>query len=229
VGLLGRLAGMFPIYLRIAWWGLVSPRAVEKAPLRVVQGVVRDGDRVLLAVRSDLRGWEAPGGAPQAGESDSDAIRREVLEETGVEVTVERHVADYVRTGFRPHTARIFLCRVAGGRLRPSAETPKLGWFRIDQLPDTLFPWYRRPIEDACAGRLEPVCRHEYQGGAAVWSGMKIDFRMRLSDDAAGRPQRCGPDGPASAGSRAGRSLPTPCSAARAFVRTLRSCRRRRG
>ena len=188
MGLLGRLAGMLPIYLRIAWWGLVSPRAVESEPLLVVQGVVRDDDRVLLSVRSDLHGWEIPGGTPHRGEDDLEAIRRELFEETGLEVAVERHVGDYVRSGFRPHTARIFLCRVTGGALQPSVETPKLGWFDIDHLPDTLFPWYRAPLEDAFACRPEPVERHEHQGGAAVWSGMKIDLRMRLSDDAAGRP-----------------------------------------
>jgi 8-oxo-dGTP diphosphatase len=188
VGLLRRLSGVFPTYLRIAWWGLVAPRTVETEPLRVVQGVVRDGERVLLAVRSDLHGWELPGGAPQPGESDSEAIRREIREETGYEVAVERHVGDYVRTGFRPHTARIFLCRVTGGAPEPSAETPRLAWFGCDRLPDTLFPWYRGPLADAFAGRPEPVHRHEHQGGAAVWSGLVIDLRMRLSDDAAGRP-----------------------------------------
>ena len=64
MGVIGRLAGMLPAYLRIAWWGLVSPRAGARAPLLVVQGVVRDGDRVLLTVRSDLHGWEIPGGSP---------------------------------------------------------------------------------------------------------------------------------------------------------------------
>jgi 8-oxo-dGTP pyrophosphatase MutT (NUDIX family) len=177
---------MLPVYLRIAWWGLVSPRSAEREPLRVVQGVVRDGDRVLLTVRSDLRGWEIPGGSPQVAEDDLTAIRRELLEETGVEVAVERHVGDYVRTGFRPHTARVFLCRATGGTPRPSAETPKLAWFPIDQLPDTLFPWYREPLADAFAEHEQPVERHERQGGAAVWSGMKIDLRMRLSDDGAG-------------------------------------------
>jgi len=189
VGLLRRLAGTFPVYLRIAWWGLVAPRAVEEAPLLVVQGVVRDGDRVLLAVRGDLHGWEIPGGAPQPGESDADAVRREIREETGYEVAVERAVGDYVRTGFRPHTARIFLCRVTGGAPEPSAETPRLAWFPFGRLPDTLFPWYRRPLEDAFSGPAQAVRRHEHQGAGAVWSGLKIDLRMRLSDDAAGRPR----------------------------------------
>jgi ADP-ribose pyrophosphatase YjhB (NUDIX family) len=186
VGLVGRLAGIVPNHLAIAWWGLAKPRISEKAPLLIVQGVVLGDERVLLSVRSDLHGWELPGGNPGAGEPDEAALRREIFEETGVEVAVERHVGDYVRTGFRPHTARVFLCRATGGELRPSAETPSVRWFPIRQVPETLFPWYRAPLEDALADLSEPVERREYQGRATVWAGMKIDFRMRLSNDCAG-------------------------------------------
>jgi ADP-ribose pyrophosphatase YjhB (NUDIX family) len=186
VGLLGRLAEIVPNYLSIAWWGLVTPRTQEQGPLLVVQAVVRDGDRVLLSVRSDLHGWELPGGQLHPGEAAEAALCREVLEETGFEVAVERCVGDYVRTGFRPHTARIFLCRVAGGELRSSSETPLVRWFPIGRMPDTLFPWYCAPIADALANLREPVVCHEHQGVAAVWAGMKIDLRMRLSDDRAG-------------------------------------------
>jgi 8-oxo-dGTP pyrophosphatase MutT (NUDIX family) len=186
LGLLGRLAGIVPNYLSIAWWGLVTPRIREREPLLVVQGVVLDGARVLLTTRSDLRGWELPGGNLDSGEPDEAAVCREILEETGLEVRVERRVGDYVRTGFRPHTARIFLCRVTGGDVRPSDETPAVRWFPIGRTPDTLFPWYSAPLADALADLPEPVERHEYQGTATIWAGMKIDFRMRASDDRAG-------------------------------------------
>jgi 8-oxo-dGTP pyrophosphatase MutT (NUDIX family) len=188
VGLLSRLAGVVPSYLWIAWWGLVAPRTAEKVPLVVLQGVIRDGNRVLLSVRADLRGWELPGGNPHPGEDDEAAVRREILEETGLEVTVERHVADYLRSGFRPHTARIFECRAIGGTLRASPETPHVAWFDHDRVPDTLFPWYRGPLVDAFADLPSPVERREHQGPGAIWAGMKIDFRMRFSDDRAGLP-----------------------------------------
>ncbi|MFQ5416867.1 MAG: NUDIX hydrolase [Myxococcota bacterium] len=193
MGLLSRLAGVVPNYLWIAWWGLVSPRTAETAPLLVLQGVIRDGDRVLLTVRADLRGWELPGGNPDPREDDQRAVRREILEETGCEVTVVRHVGDYVRTGFRPHTARVFECRVTGGALRPSPETPHVAWFAHDRVPDTLFPWYRGPLADAFADHPSPVERHEHQGPGAIWAGMKIDFRMRVSDDRAGFPDSPAP------------------------------------
>ncbi len=189
LGLFGRLVAAAPNYLNIAWRGLVSPRVGKREPVAVSQAVILSEHRVLLAVRRYLRGWELPGGHAQAGESSEAALIREVYEETGLDIGVERHVGDYVRTGFRPHTASVFSCRVTGGALRPSIETPVVRWFNLDELPETLFPWFREPLADALAGRAEPVARCNYQGAAAVWAGFKIDLRMRLSDDRAGLPE----------------------------------------
>ena len=181
------LVGAAATYLEIAWWGLVSPRLSESVPLIVVQGVVCSERGLLLAVRSDLRGWELPGGTLEPGEQTEQTLRREIREETGLEVEIEAHVGDYKRSGFRPHTARVYRCTIAGGALRTSAETRRLEWFAQDDLPDTLFPWYLRPIQDAFAERPEPVERSERQGVAAIVRAIQIDLRMRVSKDLAGR------------------------------------------
>jgi len=139
--------------------------------------------QILLTVRSDLRGWELPGGTPIGGETAEETLRREVLEETGCEVSIERHVGDYVRTGFRPHTARVYLCRVRSGTPTPSSETPVIRWFDTVSLPETIFPWFRRPLADALAVASEPLHVEEHQGLRSVLMGMKIDLKMRLSDD----------------------------------------------
>jgi 8-oxo-dGTP diphosphatase len=178
VGRLGRLAGAVPSWARIAWWGLVSPR-VERAPLVVVQAVVRGPAGVLLCLRSDLRGWELPGGEPLPGEPPEAALQREVREETGVEVEPERHVGAYVRTGFRPHRAEVWLCRARAGEPTPSPETLRVAWFPAAALPDTLFPWYRAPLADALADVPAEVERHERQGVTAIAAGLSIDLRMR--------------------------------------------------
>lgn len=185
MGRLGRLLELLPAYARTAWWGLVGPR-LEREGLLVAQAVVCGEAGVLLAVRSDLRGWELPGGNPEAGETPEDAVVREVREETGLDVEVERHVGDYVRTGFRPHRARVYRCRVRPGgptRPTPSPETPRVAWFHPDALPEALFPWYRAPVADALAGPAGPVERHEHQGVASVAAGMAIDLRMRWSGE----------------------------------------------
>ena len=187
-GRLARLLAAAPTWARIAAFGLFAPR-VERRALVVQQAVVLSEQGVLLALRGDLRGWELPGGNAHPGEPDEAAVRREVREETGLRVEVEARVGDYVRTGFRPHVARVWRCRPVGGSLRPSAETPQVEWFDPAALPDTLFPWYREPLADALARRPAPLERRERLGVAAVWAGMRIDLRMRLSGDRAGRPR----------------------------------------
>jgi 8-oxo-dGTP pyrophosphatase MutT (NUDIX family) len=138
-------------------------------------------------VRSDLHGWELPGGNAYPGENDEEVLEREVREETGLRVEIESRVGDYRRTGFAAHTARVFACRVRGGVLRPSSETPIVAWFDPEDLPETLFPWYRVPIADALARLPQPVARQEHLGLASVLAGMWIDVRMRSSNLRAGQ------------------------------------------
>jgi 8-oxo-dGTP diphosphatase len=189
VGASGRLLGALRSWAEIGWWGLVAPRLSESRPLVVLQAVVLrtgvGGEEVLLSVRHDLHGWELPGGTLEPGEECDAALRRELREETGIDVAVEARVGDYVRAGFRPHTARVYRCRVVGGRLEASSETPLVRWFPVYSLPSTLFPWYAEPLRDALRRLPEPVQRFERQGLGAVIAGMRIDLRMRLSDDRA--------------------------------------------
>lgn len=172
-------------YTKIGWWGLVLPH-VQK-PLVVAQAIVLGDDGILLAVRSDLRGWELSGGSVEEGETADAAVCREVWEETGLVVEVDRHVGDYVRTGFRPHTAKIYLCRAVGGRLQNNGETLELRWFDLDAIPDTLFSWFREPLRDAFSDTTQlPVCKTDNQGYREVLEAVRIDLRMRLSNNRAG-------------------------------------------
>jgi 8-oxo-dGTP pyrophosphatase MutT (NUDIX family) len=176
----GRLARAFPGYLRTASWAISRRFARSREPLVIVQGVVLSEAGVLLAVRTEPRGWELPGGNLEPGEDDESALVREVREETGIEVSVGALVGEYHRSGFLPHVARVYRCRPLGGSMAASPETLEVRWWDPGAIPDTLVTWCRQPLRDALDPLEEPVLRRRHQGVAELIASVKIDLRMRL-------------------------------------------------
>jgi 8-oxo-dGTP diphosphatase len=167
-------------WLDTASWGLAS-RPHDARPL--VQGVVLGEAGVLLALRRELRGWELPGGRAEPGEDEATALVREIREETGLRVEPLERVGEYRRRGFAAHRAHVYRCQLVGGALAPSADTPAVAWFRPEALPDTLFPWFRGPLEDALGPGPFPLERDERLGAAAIAAGLAIDLRSRWRGD----------------------------------------------
>lgn len=123
-------------------------------PVSGAQAVVVDElGRVLLQLRLWPAGWEPPGGHVGGAEDPLRTVTRETREETGLEIEVERLTGYYRFTGLRRSTDAVFRAHAVGGSLRRTREAWRLEWVAPDQLPNSLFPWYRQRIADA----LEPV------------------------------------------------------------------------
>ena len=121
--------------------------------------VLNERRELLLQRRSDNGQWGLPGGSVEIGESVTEAIQREVEEETGLRVEVVRLVGVYsdpklqvVRypDGQVIHFINTcFECRIVGGRLRTCPETVELAYFEPAALPQMLAPLYQIRISDA--------------------------------------------------------------------------------
>jgi ADP-ribose pyrophosphatase YjhB (NUDIX family) len=114
------------------------------APVVGVGGVVIEGDRVLLVRRKHppRQGeWSLPGGKLELGESLEHAVRRELQEETGLEVAVGPLVELFDRV-HRDEAGRIryhfviadYLCRPVGGLLAPGDDASEVVWVARDAL-----------------------------------------------------------------------------------------------
>ena len=96
--------------------------------------ILGERDEALLCLREDLNLWNLPGGAVKQGESPWEAVVREVEEETGLVIRVERLAEVY----WRPRDLEVafsFVCSVVGGEVRRSWEAVESRYFALEEVP----------------------------------------------------------------------------------------------
>ncbi len=140
--------------------------------------VWRDGE-ILLMRRSDNGQWGLPGGFVELGESVSEAVHREVAEETGWTLELgrlvgvysdpEHQVVDYGQQkgpgadGGDRRVQVVNLCfagrALEEGELGTPDETRERGFFAAGSLPEPFVPIHRIRIEDGLAERAEAAVR----------------------------------------------------------------------
>ena len=107
----------------------------------VVAGALISGSALLVAQRRrppELAGlWELPGGKVGAGESEADALTRELTEELGIAVTVGDRIGEDVPIG-EALVLRAYAVTQTGGTLHPH-DHRALRWVAADELHD--LPW----------------------------------------------------------------------------------------
>jgi ADP-ribose pyrophosphatase YjhB (NUDIX family) len=122
-------------------------------PTPAVSALVEDAEgRVLLARRAyepDVGKWDVLGGFLEEDEHPLDAMRRELLEETGLEVEPGEFRGAFMDVyGDDPEATSVlnlvWRARVVSGEPTPADDVSELRWFRLDELPppdECAFRW----------------------------------------------------------------------------------------
>lgn len=122
----------------------IPRRAFPPRPIFGVGAVIFQKQAVLLIQRGRaplLGHWSLPGGAQKIGERVAEALKREVREETGLEIApgrlitvvdiIERNVKGQVRYHY---SVADYLCRVTGGALKAGGDAANVRWVHLGNL-----------------------------------------------------------------------------------------------
>jgi len=142
---------VLPLWLQIA-----ASRFIR--PLFQVFGaaVIFDTDKNILLVKSTynrFHPWGLPGGSLEYGEHPEEAVIREVLEETHLNICIERLLL--VNSWTPDRVGLYYLCTITGGTFSPSDEVSEFAYFSLDDLPDV------RPLDRDMIKRLHGLVDHE--------------------------------------------------------------------
>lgn len=132
--------------------------------------IANDEGKILLQKRSDNLLWGLPGGLKELDETLIECAKREVLEETNLEVEIVDFIGVYINPSmswFGDDVAEViafgFEAKVTGGDLKINdSESLEFGYFDLDNLPeihaldnDLIIKDYYKGIRSGIEGRFQ--------------------------------------------------------------------------
>lgn len=131
-------------------------------------GIIRNADgHVLLSHRTDRDLWNLPGGAVEPGELPTEAVVREIEEETGLHAEVLRLVGVYGKPG-EQDLVFAFACRIIRGEPATTNEADAHRYFDPACLPANFPPRQAERIADAVKSSAPVIRWHRAQGWSAT-------------------------------------------------------------
>lgn len=125
-----------------------------KRPRLTVDAIIVRDEKILLIKRGHepYRGyWALPGGFVEWGETVEEALKREVLEETGLDVEIKKLVGVYSEPDRDPrgHSISIaYTCESTEGMERYGDDACDVRWFPVENIPKLGFD-HEKMISDA--------------------------------------------------------------------------------
>lgn len=106
-----------------------------------------DKNRILFCHRTDYDMWNLPGGRLEKNETPWEGVVREVKEETGLDVEIDRLTGIYSK----PHENDIvvqFVCKVIRGKIKINSEADKIKYFAFKDIPRNTAPKQVERVKD---------------------------------------------------------------------------------
>lgn len=118
------------------WVHLLTARLVRPKFGAAVAAIIFNEQNQILLFKHTYRKfeWGLPAGGLEYREQPIDAVQREFLEETGMEIKVER-LLTVVSARESPHVSMIYLCSILHGEFKESNEISEMKYFDIHDLP----------------------------------------------------------------------------------------------
>ena len=120
--------------------------------------ITDDHGRALLIQRRDNKRWEPPGGVLELGETIEEGLRREVREETGLDIEPGQLTGIY-KNMTRGIIALVFRCKITGGTLTTTEEATAFRWASDRDIREIVGEVYAIRVLDALSPGSGPAIR----------------------------------------------------------------------
>ena len=124
---------------------------MQDAAIALVEDPLKK-NHFLWVKRRDVPVWVLPGGGIDTCETPETACVREVLEESGLVVQIERKTAQYSPVNSWTAVTHVFLCKFVSGIPNESDESVEVGFFDVNHPPQLCFPlhviWMKEALEN---------------------------------------------------------------------------------
>ena len=113
-----------------------------------VGGLIENDEGKILMIKNPDRGWEIPGGQVEVGETLTDALKREIKEESGIDIEIGNLTAVHSNIGIGVQYDGVspiptivsfgFTGKAVAGQLTTSEESLEVSWFEREKVLDVI-------------------------------------------------------------------------------------------